>query len=152
MTHRCLIVGMGSIGKRHLECLRAFCYLMGMKVLLINPNRTFLAKNVWSAVNSVTPPLGLALLASVLEQDGHHVDVLDAYALELDAGQVVARIDASVDMVGLSAMTVEIDDVKLISSRLREKVPELRIVLGGVHPTIFHKELLEEGVCDLVVR
>ena len=47
-----------------------------MNVLLIRPPR----RNIYDAGLSV-PPLGLAYIASSLREQGHTVEILDAYAL-----------------------------------------------------------------------
>ncbi|GAG43562.1 unnamed protein product, partial [marine sediment metagenome] len=49
------------------------------------------------------PPMGLALLAAVLERDGHAVDIIDANALGLSTDEVVRRAGGA-DAVGITAM------------------------------------------------
>ncbi len=50
-----------------------------MKTVLINPP--------WNT-RYPQPPLGLARIASVLEQDGHKVEILDANALHLNGKEI----------------------------------------------------------------
>ncbi len=98
------------------------------------------------------PPLGLALLAGILKARGHVVKVIDGYALNLTDQKVLHQIDTGVDIVGMSAMTVEIQNVVLLARRIKNAYPHVKIVFGGVHPTLFHQQFVEEGVCDIVVR
>lgn len=123
-----------------------------MRFLLINPSRIIHEQNIWSAVNAVTPPLGLATLAAVLERDGHQADILDMAALELSVQDLPAAVPAPVDYVGITATTPEIGSAIELAAAIRARHPGARILMGGVHPTIFHRELVADGACDIVVR
>ena len=54
-----------------------------MDVLLVSPPQSFEQGNVWRKIKGCTPPLGLALLAAVLERAGHGVGILDCNAERL---------------------------------------------------------------------
>jgi radical SAM superfamily enzyme YgiQ (UPF0313 family) len=123
-----------------------------MKFLFINPKREIEKKNIWSVINSRTPPLGLAVLSAVLEQEGHQTDIVDAAALDLDIPDILSRIPPDVDFAGLTATTPEITSATRIARAIRERFPRLKIIFGGVHPTVFHREMVRDGVCDIVVR
>ena len=123
-----------------------------MKFVFINPNRSIDKKNIWNVVNSVTPPLGLATLCAVLENDGCEADIIDAFALNLETPQVLSSIDPAADFIGLTATTVEIQDVIGLARAARSKFPKAKILMGGVHPTVFHEALVKDGVCDMVIR
>jgi len=123
-----------------------------MKFLFINPRRVIEKQNIWSTVSSVTPPLGLATLAAVLEQDGHVADIIDGAALDLDIPAIVSKISPDVDMIGLTATTPEIHGAVMIARAIRDRFPRARIIFGGVHPTVYHHELVERRDCDIVVR
>lgn len=125
-----------------------------MRFLLINPSRVLTRTNIWSVVKSATPPIGLAILAAVLEKSGHRAHIIDAQALQLTPEDVTARATAagSFDIIGLTATTPEINSAAETARLLREAFPKARILFGGVHPTIFHRELVESGVADLVIR
>ena len=123
-----------------------------MKFLFINPKREIEKKNIWSVINSRTPPLGLAVLSAVLEQEGHQTDIVDAAALDLDIPDILSRISPDVDFAGLTATTPEITGATRIAGAIRERFPKLKIIFGGVHPTVFHREMVRDGVCDIVVR
>lgn len=125
-----------------------------MRFLFINPNRSIAGSNIWSVVNSVMPPLGLATLAALLEAEGVETDVLDAHALNLDASELARELEGKTpyDYVGLTATTPEIGNAIKVSAIVRRIFPVSQIILGGVHATIFHDELIRQGVCDLAVR
>lgn len=100
------------------------------------------------------PPLGLATLAAVLERAGAEVDIIDAQALDLDtlclADELARR--GYYDYVGLTATTPEINGAIEVSAIVRKSYPSARVIFGGVHATIFHYELVSQGVCDIAVR
>lgn len=125
-----------------------------MRFLFINPNRTIAKANIWRLVNSITPPLGLATLAAVIEQFGGEADIIDAQALNLSQSELAEKLtqNGDYDYIGLTATTPEIDNAIAIASLVRRIFPKSKIIFGGVHATIFHMELLTNRYCDLVVR
>lgn len=123
-----------------------------MKFLFINPARNIGQENIWGFVNSVNPPLGLAMLAAVLEREGHQADIIDAAALGMAPPAILSAVKPDTDVVGLTATTPEIMGAIDIARAVRARFPSMKILMGGVHPTIFHRKLVEEGICDLVLR
>lgn len=123
-----------------------------MKFVFINPKRSIEGRNVWRFINSSTPPLGLATLAAVLEQHGHRADVIDAATLELDIPGILSLIDPGTDVAGLTATTPEIEYAVSIAQEIKRSFPRIKIVMGGVHPTVFHQELVAQGDADMVIR
>jgi radical SAM superfamily enzyme YgiQ (UPF0313 family) len=123
-----------------------------MKFTLINSTREIAKKNIWSAIRSITPPLGLVTLSAVLERGGHEADVLDADALKLSTEGILSRMDPRAEYVGLTATTPEINRIIAISRAVRERFPDMKVIFGGVHPTVFHDTLVADGACDMVVR
>lgn len=123
-----------------------------MKFVFINPSRNFARQNIWRLINSITPPIGLATLAAVLEESGFASEIIDAVALNLNDEQVLEKIDPLADYIGIPATTPEIEGVICLAGKISQRFPRARIILGGVHPTIFHQTLVESNACDLVVR
>lgn len=98
------------------------------------------------------PPMGLAILAAVLERAGYPVTVVDANALGLDAEQA-AREARNADVVLLTAMTPTINAAGDIAKRLKQANPRLPVVLGGAHATLLPEETLASlPDIDLIVR
>lgn len=126
-----------------------------MRILLINPPWVIRSqKNVWRNVASVMPPLGLAWLAAVLEQDQHQVAILDAHAERLDVTAIVPWMceHGPFDLVGITATTPLVGNALEIARQIKMKWPGVKVVLGGVHPTVLPAEVLSEPAVDLVVR
>ena len=113
------------------------------KIALVNP--------VQSGVYS-QPPLGLALLAAVLEREGYQVTVVEANALKLKPEAVVPQV-SDADVVGLTAMTPTINSAMAIAHHLKKAYPQLTILLGGAHATLLPEETLAAASeIDIIVR
>lgn len=114
-----------------------------MKITLINPTQT----GVYSQ-----PPLGLALIAAVLEREGYQVTVVEANAFKLRPEDVVQQVNEA-DIVGLTAMTPTINSAIAIAKQLKKAHPNLSIVLGGAHATLLPEETMAAvPEIDIIVR
>jgi len=100
------------------------------------------------------PPLGLAWLAAVLEQEGHRVKMLDAPPENFGIDETVqwVRSHGPFDLVGITATTPLVGNATEIARGIKAETPSTRIVLGGVHPTVLPEEVLAEPAVDVVVR
>ncbi len=126
-----------------------------MRILFINPPWIVRSrKNLWRNIASIMPSLGIAWLAAVLEQDGHQVQILDAHAERLHVEEVPKWVQEKgpFDLVGITATTPLIGNALEIARLLKAQSPSLKVVLGGVHPTVLPAEALAEPAVDLVVR
>ena len=114
-----------------------------MKVVLINPPQFG---------KYAQPPMGLALLAAVLEKEGFDTRIVDANAQGLGPEEV-APLVADADAVGLTAMTPTIGAAIEIAGQLKSVKPDLPVILGGAHATLLPEETLASapGV-DIIVR
>lgn len=98
-------------------------------------------------------PMNLGYLASRLIQSGYEAEIFDLKApgtVEAEALDRIARWKP--DMIGISAMTIEMPGASRIIKELRRLAPGAVIALGGIHPTALPRETLEETGADLVVR
>ncbi|PKN39087.1 MAG: hypothetical protein CVU62_02495 [Deltaproteobacteria bacterium HGW-Deltaproteobacteria-2] len=123
-----------------------------MNFVFINPPRDIAANNIWRIINSENPPLGLALLSAIWDAQGHTSQIIDAAALQLKIPEIIALINPVTDFVGITATTPEISRALVIARKVREAFPRIKIIMGGVHPTVFHEELIRDKFCDMVVR
>lgn len=117
-----------------------------MNILLIQPPHHY-------GVRSRPPahfPIGLAQIAATLEQHGHNVTVLDAWAEQLDTMQVKGRIKhTDFDAVGISALCTQYKYVKYLSKLLAEY--EKPIILGNALGTFSYKPVLENTKIDYCI-
>jgi len=123
-----------------------------MNFVFINPPRKIAESNIWSIINAEHPPLGIALLSAIWDAQGHTSQIIDASALKLSLSEIIAGINPDADYIGLTATTPEISSATTIARGIREKFPHIKIVMGGVHPTVFHEDLVRDKICDMVVR
>jgi radical SAM superfamily enzyme YgiQ (UPF0313 family) len=100
------------------------------------------------------PNLAVYLLAAVLRTEGHHVTVMDLTAQ--GTNKIDGWLDAlgNSDLVGISATSLNWPTARTVASQIRSRFPQLPIVVGGVHPTMFSEYILERfnGVIDYVIR
>lgn len=135
-----------------------------LKVCLINPP--------WSFVRGyedrlrVPYPLGLAQIASVLEEDGHEVKIIDClaegwkqkeYTKELviygiTTSQLMEKINNfSPDVIGISGLfTTQADNVHKIVSYIKKNM-DIPIIVGGVAVTTEPEKFLENKDIDFVI-
>ena len=98
------------------------------------------------------PPLGIYTLAAVLEAEGHDVVVADLIlhvTRSLDA--FAADVDAA-DLVGIGATSMAWPTAVDTIAQVRRRRPEVPIVCGGIHPTLFDRHVLRTFPVQYVVR
>ncbi len=139
------------------------------KVLLINPASKvhIYADGSPAHRKHCTPPLGLAYLGANLLRTNYEVEVIDAVAegyqnewyeapflyYGLDDETLLARIEASApDIVGISVLFSNIiREVNELCRRIKDRFPDLPIVLGGQHPSGAPVEVMKNESIDYVM-
>jgi len=130
-----------------------------MKICLINAGNDYeLIGNdpvIIKDQQGVYPPLGLLYTSAYINKKGQHkCFVVDAQAEKLDHAGVARRVyGMQPDLVGLTAMTFTLVDVKLTVQEIKKLMPNVPIVIGGPHTAIFPEECFaKEGLqADYVV-
>jgi radical SAM superfamily enzyme YgiQ (UPF0313 family) len=93
-----------------------------------------------------TPTVGVGYLASSLEKEGIPCSILDAKFDGLSSEEVCKTlIQERPDVIGISALTPEIQRAASLAAKIKEHLPETLIVVGGVHAMILPKKTLEEN-------
>ena len=119
-----------------------------MKVLLIQPPMLVFKINI-------SPNLGLAYIAAVLEQEGHDLTVIDAVADNLSFDEIIEQIrDIQPDIVGAGGQTpVSVNSLEIFR-RIKNEVDKNIVTLaGGPHFTFTAEESLKScPELDIVVR
>ncbi len=105
------------------------------------------------ARNGILPPLGVGFLASALAARGHTSALVDAMAEQFDAAETVeAVLAAKPDLVGLSIMTTFARKAACsVVDGLREKRPDLPLVLGGPHILAAGSGALKDVAADYAI-
>ena len=111
-----------------------------MKVLLIRP-----------VINTiyVTPPIGLAWIATALRDNNYDVDILDCPKQKIMDWQTFEDVlrKKDFDIVGMSAFTLDLDNVKTSISYIKKVNPNAKIVIGGPHPSSMpHQAFFDDNI------
>lgn len=128
--------------------------LIMARVLLINPPWVIGEdKNLWKGVASCWASLGLAYIAAVLEKSGHTVFYLDCSAEHFTVGDTEKALKKypDLDFVGITATTPLINNALAIAESAKKIFPEVKTILGGVHPSVMPDEVLKNDQVDFVV-
>jgi radical SAM superfamily enzyme YgiQ (UPF0313 family) len=112
-----------------------------LKVVLYNPQAVFF-----------TMPLALLAIGSELDPERYEVVTIDG-RLETEAIQaVLAQLDGAL-CLGVTVLTgAPIADALRISRAAKQARPDLTVVWGGWHPSMFPRECLNEPSVDVTVR
>jgi radical SAM superfamily enzyme YgiQ (UPF0313 family) len=97
-------------------------------------------------------PLGLGLIAAALRPLGCEVVVFDQNAEGADDQRLLARLrDFAPRVAGFSVITPSYPAAQRQIRRLRREFPQVSIVAGGVHASLFPQDLLADGADAVVV-
>ncbi len=129
-----------------------------MKVLFVNPSIGHIIQS--SAVKELEqknitglyPPLGILLLASVIQKEGSHtVQLLDLHPRsnpEKALGDALRSFKP--DIVGISVKTFTLLDALGCLKQIREFDASVRTLIGGRHPTIYPEESIALADVDYI--
>jgi anaerobic magnesium-protoporphyrin IX monomethyl ester cyclase len=127
-----------------------------MKFLLINAHQSIeivtstqtkkATKNPWAQ------PLGLLYIASILEQEGHQVELIDLVAEDLPDDKIHSVL-SGVDAVGISVDSFAYPDVASITRKIKQIDAHIPIIIGGPHCTFYpEKSLIDIPCADISVE
>ena len=108
-----------------------------MRIAFVNPN---------THSGNPRPNLGLLSVATVCQDAGYPVKIIDANLLNLSP-EGVAEEAEDYEVIGITAMTPTIHEAVKIAQALMDKT----IILGGVHASIFPDDCADTGMFDAVV-
>jgi len=134
------------------------------RILLISPHYTIL-KNHYK---NLTPPLGLAYVAAILEKEKYNVKILDVAAEdfenEIPVGdksikyglcfeEIEKRIKRfSPHIVGVScSLSNQFDSVKDICRIVKSINEDIITIIGGEHPSALPEESLKNKFVDFII-
>lgn len=124
-----------------------------MRVVLINIPHPAIGSRI---PDDHLPPLGLLAVGGPLIDDGHEVALIDGELGPLSDAEIVEMAAAKapdVIMFGHSGSSSGQPVITRMARAIRARLPDATIVYGGVHPTYFWRDLLEqEPWLDVVVR
>ena len=128
---------------------------MKIQTTLINPQQIFSKGQVAAGL---TPPLGVAYLASFLLAHDYPVQIIDAlgenpyeitpfkkgsFLRGIRISEVVERISPATQLIGISNLfSFAYPAIELLCQEIRKVHPDKKIVLGGPHPSALYEEIL----------
>ncbi len=99
------------------------------------------------------PPLGLAYLSAFLKGRNFQVELLDMQGLLMDSNELIRQIRAfAPDLIGVTAMTPTLPEALKVAEIGKQVAPGVKVILGGVHPTLDPAGVLESPHVDFVIR
>lgn len=108
------------------------------------------SKNVIYAPTS-EPPLGLLYIGASIEQEGHKAEIID-FSIDKYAEEEMKKSLNSVDAVGISVYTEELENAVYISKKIKELKPNIPIIIGGPHCIYLkNKSLVDIPYSDIAV-
>jgi radical SAM superfamily enzyme YgiQ (UPF0313 family) len=107
-----------------------------VKITLIYPRWNY------PTFGQLQEPLGIMCIGAALRAEGHEVGILD---LAVDDIEELDRAVEEVDLIGMSSSTALYGRACLLLDRIRERRPDLPVVIGGPHATVLPEETLARG-------
>ncbi len=116
-----------------------------------------------SRANEPFLPFGLLYVGSYARKQGLDVRIVDVKATPFSALSQEARRKAEAEtldriedlhpaVVGMTCLVTEVNEVMNLSRRIKSRVKEVSIVVGGIHPTMYPGDFLQQyGPVDYVV-
>ncbi|MBN2244272.1 MAG: radical SAM protein [Candidatus Aminicenantes bacterium] len=130
-----------------------------MKVLLINPPAENLVQTF--APDSITEemgyysPMGLLYIASYANAKyagRFQIEILDTQVEQMGYDRIKEHIKKTrPDVVGISSMTFLVIDSLKVAKLAKEVDPNIHVVVGGTHPSIFPQEMAAQPEIDSIV-
>lgn len=128
-----------------------------MRILLINPPRLheIIGNNpsIIEEERGYNPPLGLLYVAAYLKKySNYDVNVIDAQVEGLDYDGLKHKIvKGKPHVIGITTMTMTLIDVLKTARLVKEINPNITIVLGGPHTSLFPEETIQFSEIDFLV-
>jgi len=125
-----------------------------MKILLVHPTFDTKDKKIWLTPEQLPPPfLGVNLLATILENEGYDVEVLDElfkYYLDIKDGyktwwerikEIIEKKD--IDILGITVLTHFRTLCFRIAQLVKKLKPDIKIIFGGPHASFTPRQIFE---------
>lgn len=117
-----------------------------MKILLINPpHKNTITTNIPKIIEEgigFIPPLGLMYIAGYIKKNtNHEIEILDCNVENIDYDELKTEIEIrKPDIIGITTMTFTLIDVIKTLQIAKQVNNNIKIILGGPHPTIYPNE------------
>lgn len=112
-----------------------------MNITLVNPRGAIHGKKELH--------MSILYLGTALHRQGYNVQIIDSQIenVEKKLKAVISKSDA----IGFSVMTDQVKDALKLSDSVKEADPDIPIVWGGVHPTLYPNQTIQDKSVDYAV-
>ncbi len=130
---------------------------MTMKTLLVSPN--FHSGGPENIVGTL-PPLGLLYIGGSLLKEGYKdIELIDLskneanFSNDTEIGEYIINEQPDFMFIGGMASSASLPRSVAISNKVKELNNEIKIVLGGTHPTFMYEDIMKENSSiDFIIR
>lgn len=134
----------------------------GLDLLLVNPGaRAQMYGKLGSSLSGIEPPLWCALIAAFIQKHSYSVKIIDAEAESWSPEYTAEKIAeynpllAAIIVLGSNpsaSSTPKMTATGETLAALKKKTPNIKTVLGGLHPSALPERTLREEEVDFVCR
>ncbi len=99
----------------------------------------------------LAPPLGLLYISKILKEDKNDIEILD-FAAESFSEEKLTKSVKTADVVGMTVLSYSLQNSKEIIKLIKKLKPQIKVIIGGPHCTLFPKKALEKTQADISVQ
>jgi len=116
-------------------------------IVLVNPPISTLDRyGKMAKLGSVTPPLGISYIASVLERNGYSVAIIDGEVMDFTIDETVKEVLLKrPQIIGITSTITSFPNAIEVGRRLRKQKPDLFLVLGGPYVSALMDQAMESS-------
>ena len=122
-----------------------------MKFLFLYPPVEYFGIGGKLIFDTYAPPLGILYLSTILEKEGHTIEVIDYGAQNIDYNQLAWAIN-SADAVGMTVLTPSFENSIKLANLVKEIDSEIQLIIGGPHCFLFPEKALLDMNADVSVE
>lgn len=122
-----------------------------MRFLLIYPPPESFFIHTSRVFYGLSPPLGLLYVATMLQNEGDSVTILDFSAEPFDEQKLMTAVHQS-DVIGMSVLSPSLNEVKTLIHMIRQYEPDIPILIGGPHCTLLPEKALDETQATVCIQ
>ncbi len=124
-----------------------------MRLVLLNPPHTAIGSRI---PQEHLPPFGLLCVGGPLIDAGHQVTLVNADRAPMEPDEILSNVMAQTPdavLIGHSGSSSAHPTVAELALRLRDALPNLTIIYGGVYPSYHWQDVLRDcPTIDVIVR
>lgn len=116
-------------------------------IVLLQPR-----EGIYNNVLKPWVPLSLLSAVSKIDREGYPCKIIDQRVNENWESELIQELDKNPICVGITSMTGSQILFALEAAQIVKKYNQISVVWGGVHPSLFPKQTLENKLIDIVVK